>query len=123
MATEETCYRVTWDESAGIARTDWLPGAVCGIDEARAVDAEIRTRAHGRQVLSLVDLRYVDTIDRPAREFFMDSNPHYAAVALLAGSASTRMLANFFLGLKRGAIPVKMFTSESAALAWLGAQP
>ena len=123
MATEDTCYRVTWDEAAGVARTDWLPGAVCGIAEARAVDAEIRVRSQGRQVLSLVDLRYVDTIDRPAREFFMDSSPHYRAVALVAGSASTRMLANFFLGLKRGTIPVRMFTSETDALAWLDGQP
>lgn len=54
----------------------------------------------------------------------MDSSPHYRAVALVAGSASasTRMLANFFLGLKRGAIPVRMFTSETDALAWLVAQ-
>jgi hypothetical protein len=32
------------------------------------------------------------------------------------------MLANFFLGLKRGAIPVRMFTSEPDAVTWLQAQ-
>lgn len=122
MAAEEKCYRISWDETTGIARTDWLPGAVCGIEEAQAVDAEIKSLAQGRRVLSLVDLREVDSIDRPAREFFMDSNPHYDAVALLAGSASTRMLANFFLGLKRGPIPVRMFTREADALAWLTSQ-
>jgi hypothetical protein len=120
---EDQCYRVSWDEATGVARTDWLPGAVCGIEEAQAVDAEIRGHARGRPVRSLVDLRYVDTIDRPAREFFMDSSPHYRAVALVAGSASTRMLANFFLGLKRGPIPVRMFTSEADALEWLTAHP
>ncbi len=59
-----------------------------------------------------MDLREVQSIDRPAREFFMDRNPGYRAVALLAGSPATRMMANFFLGLKRGEIPVKMFTDE-----------
>lgn len=122
MAGGERCYEISWDEATGVARTDWHPGAVCGINEARAVDAEIRALGKGR-VLSLVDLRQVDTIDRPAREFFMDSNAHYRAVALVAGSASTRMLANFFMGLKRGAIPVRMFTSEDEALAWLAVQP
>lgn len=121
MTAEEKNYRVSWDEEAGVARTDWLPGAVCGIDEARAVDAEIKALGQG-EVLSLVDLRDVDTIDRPAREFFMNQNPNYRAVAMVAGSAPTRMLANFFLGLKRGAIPVKMFTDEADAVAWLQAQ-
>lgn len=94
---------------------------MCGIDEARAVDAEIRTLAESG-IMLLVDLREVDTIDRPAREYFMDLNADYRATALVAGSAATRMLANFFLGLKRGANPVRMFTSESAAVEWLHAQ-
>ena len=121
MTAEDKNYRVSWDEAAGVVRTDWLPGAVCGIEEARAVDAEIQALGRGK-VLSLVDLRDVTSIDRPAREFFMDRNPGYRAVALVAGSPSTRMLANFFLGLKRGPIPVKMFTEEDAAIAWLQAQ-
>jgi hypothetical protein len=121
MNVEDKCYAVSWDEANAVARTDWLPGAVCGIEEARAVDAEIRALGRGK-VLSLVDLRQVASIDRPAREFFMDGNPNYRAVALVAASASTRMLANFFMGLKRGAIPVKMFTSEADAVAWLQVQ-
>lgn len=121
MTDQDKCYRVWWDEGGGVVRTDWFKGAVCGIDEARAVDTEIR--ALGRdKVLSLVDLREVDSIDRPAREFFMDSNADYRAIALVAGSAATRMLANFFLRLKRGENPVKMFTSDADALAWLQAQ-
>ncbi|GAA2734989.1 hypothetical protein GCM10009867_16310 [Pedococcus aerophilus] len=122
MSSDEKSYEITWDPTTGIARTDWLPGAVCGIDVARDVDAEIKALGQDK-VLSLVDLRQVASIDRPAREFFMDRNPNYRAVALVAGSASTRMLANFFLGLKRGSIPVKMFTSEADAVAWLQAQP
>lgn len=121
MEDEGTCYRVWWDAESGVVRTDWLPGAVCGIDEARAVHAEIVALGRER-VLSLVNLKDVASIDRPAREFFMERNPHYRAVALLAGSASTRMLANFFLGLKRGAIPVKMFTVDQDAVDWLRGQ-
>lgn len=115
-------YRVSWDEATGVARTHWLAGADCGLAEAQAVDAEITALGQGR-VLSLVDLREVGSIDRTAREFFMDQNARYRAVALMAGSPATRMLANFFLGLKRGAIPVKMFVTEADAIAWLHRQP
>lgn len=121
MTAESTGYRVSWDETTGVARTDWLPGAVCGIDEACAVDAAIQALGQGK-VRSLVDLRDIASIDRPAREYFINRNANYQAVALVAGSAATRMLANFFLGLKRGAIPVKMFTDEADAVAWLQAQ-
>lgn len=71
----------------------------------------------------MVDLREVESIDRSAREFFMDQNERYRAVALMVGSPATRMLANFFLGLKRGSIPVKMFVAEAEAIAWLRRQP
>lgn len=122
MMAGDKGYRVSWDEATGIARTDWFPGAVCGLAEAQAVDAEIMALDRGR-VLSLVDLREVGSIDRSAREFFMDQNEKYRAVALMAGSPATRMLANFFLGLKRGSIPVKMFVAEAEAVAWLHRQP
>lgn len=118
MDSAEKAYRIWWDEANGVVHTDWLEGAKCGIEEAQAVDAEIRALGHPK-VRSIVDLRAVHSIDRPAREFFMNSNAHYNAVALVASSAATRMLANFFLGLKRGEIPVKMFTAEPDAIAWL----
>jgi hypothetical protein len=118
---DESGFLITWDEEAGIVRTDWLPGAVCGIDEAREVHEQIMALGQSKP-LSLVDLREVGSIDRPAREFFMNSNADYGAVALLAVSAPTRMLANFFLGLKRGEIPVRMFTSEPEAMDWLRGQ-
>ncbi len=121
MEQDQRNYRVYYDHEARVVRTDWLPGAVCGLAEARAVDAEIKALGRGK-VLSLVDLRLVQSIDRPAREFFMDRSPGFRAVALLAGSASTRMIANFFLGLKRGEIPVKMFTDDADAVAWLQSQ-
>lgn len=121
MEDRDKCYRVWWDEPSGVTHTGWLKGAVCGIDEARAADAKIRAMGRG-EVLLMVDLRNVDSIDRPAREFFMDLDEGYRAVAVVAGSPATRMLANFFIGLNRGVIPVKMFTADADALAWLQAQ-
>ena len=91
-----------------------LIGEVCGLEVAQEVDAEIKALGLGR-VLSLVSLQDVQSIDRPAREFFMDRSPGFRAVALVAGSAATRMIANFFLGLKRSDIPVKMFTDDADA--------
>lgn len=121
MNIDEQGYRVSWDDAAGIARTDWLPGAVCDLETARRVDADIQALGKGRVPL-LVDLRPIRSMDRPAREFFMDLNPNYGAIAMVAASPATRMMANFFMGLKRGPIAVRMFTSEQEAVDWLKAQ-
>ena len=121
MPAENACFAVSWDEQTDLARIDWSPGTVCGLDEAQAIDLEIKAWGRG-PVRCLVDLAGIETIDRAAREFFIHS-PQYAAVALVAESAATRMLANFFLRLKREPTPARMFTDESEALAWLQAQP
>ncbi|CAI9417648.1 STAS/SEC14 domain-containing protein [Nocardioides sp. T2.26MG-1] len=115
-------YQVSWDEDAAIARTTWSPGAHCDLARAKAINAEIRGFASGKVCL-LVDLRDGVQFDRDAREFLMNQNPHYRAVALLAQNAPARMLANFFLGLRRGDIPLRMFAAEADAVAWLRSQP
>jgi hypothetical protein len=121
MNDEHRPYRVWWDDEAGVARAEWEQGADCGLETAREIDAQVRALGHGRVPL-LVNIRNIGSIDRAAREYFMDSATHYTAVALLAGSAATRMMANFFLGLSRGENRARMFTVEADALGWLRGQ-
>jgi hypothetical protein len=101
MNDEHRPYRVWWDDEAGVARAEWEQGADCGLEVAREIDAQVVALGHGKVPL-LVNIRNIGSIDRAAREYFMHSATHYTAVALLAGSAATRMMANFFLGLSRG---------------------
>ena len=121
MTVDSKDYRVSWDAAAGVARIEWLPGAICGLETARLVDVEIQDLGRG-PVPTLVDMREVASIDRPARHHFIDNHLNYRAVAMVTGSAATRMLAYFFLGMKRGDIPVRIFTDEAEAVAWLQAQ-
>jgi hypothetical protein len=116
----EPC-RVWWDEEANVARAEWSKGAVCRRDDAQRLDGEVTALGHGR-VPVLVDIQQIGSIDRAAREYYMDAAVNYTAIALLAGSPASRMIANFFLGLKRGGNSVKMFTEEADALKWLQAQ-
>ena len=115
-------YRVSWDDAHQLARLDWAPGAHCDLATAERVDRDVQDLGHG-EVRLLVDLRPNASIDRDARHFFISLSPHYRAVALLAGSPATRMLANFFLGFQRGTVPVRLFTSETDAVAWLTSDP
>jgi hypothetical protein len=115
-------YRVWWDDEAHIARADWIDGAAVDREAAMACEAEVEKLGDAQQMLYLVDIRDMGSIDRRAREYFTEHGSYYRAVALVAGSAATRMMANFFLRLNRGDLPVRMFTDEAEAIAWLQAQ-
>ena len=87
--------------------------------EAQGATAAVEALGHG-SVPILVDMRRMSKIDRQAREYFTKA-PGVTAVALLVGSAVSKMIANFVIGMQRMPIPIRMFTDESEALAWLDA--
>lgn len=118
MSAPDEVYRVWWDDANQITWLDWAPGAVCDLATAEQVDRKVQELERGR-VRLLVDLRPNASVDRAARHFFINLHAHYLAVALLAGSPATRMLANFFVGLKRGVVPVRIFTDEAGAVEWV----
>lgn len=117
MSTPGAGYRLWWDDENQIARLDWAPGAFCDLTTAEQIDREVQALDRGK-VRLLVDLRPDAAVDRAARHFFINLHAHYVAVGMLAGSPATRMLANFFIGLKRGPIPVRLFTEEADAVEW-----
>lgn len=114
----EKLFRVWWDEDARVSRTEWAPGAVCGLADAQGSTAAVQALGHG-SVPVLVDMRQMSKIDRAAREHFTNSPGDVSAVGLLVGSAVSKMIANFMIGMQKMPFPVRMFTDESAALGWL----
>jgi hypothetical protein len=122
MSDAQPCYRVTWEGEVGVMRTEWLPGSVCGSAEAKAVTDEIRASGHGT-VPILVDMRALARLERSGREHFASDHGGVSAIALLTASPVTRMMANFFIGMRRMPIPIQMFTDETASIAWLQEQP
>jgi hypothetical protein len=121
MSEAVKCYRVTWDDEAKVARTEWLPGSLCGLDEAKAVTDAIRAMGHG-PVPVYVDMRGMAKLERSAREHFVSDQGGVKAIALVAGSPVTKMMANFFIGMRRMPVPIQMFTDEAEAVTWLQGQ-
>lgn len=119
--TESAC-RVWWDEDLQIAHADWQQGAVCDLAAAQAISAELMALGHGR-IPVLVDMRGLAKFERAAREHFISDDEGARAVALLVGSAVSKMIANFFIGMKRLPVPIQMFTDRVEAVDWLEQQP
>lgn len=99
--------RIAWDNNAEVL-----------MDDARhALDA-IEQAAEGKRMPLLVDMASMRTIGREARALF-SATQTVNRVALIVGTALSRTVGSFFIGLGKPQNPTKLFTDESAAVSWL----
>jgi hypothetical protein len=109
-----------WDLGPdGVARIRWTAGTVVTEDLARVTTAQLASRTGGKLVPILADIRQVKSMTREARKYYGNLTNAVTAIALLVGSPTTQVMANFFLGLNRPNVPTQMFTDEDKALTWL----
>ena len=99
------------------------PDAVLELADAEAsVEASVTVlqEAGGSKRPILVDMRHLKSMSRQSRVYYAGPDPpkHYTAVALIIASPLTRAIGNFFMGLNKPRIPIRLFTSEVDAAAW-----
>ncbi len=90
-------------------------------DKAKeALDAAKKYTGNRKYPL-LVDIRLVKSMSREARQFYSSEEVtnNASALAFLAESTISKLLANFFLGLNKPPYPTKLFTNEDEAIEWL----
>ncbi|MCC6751370.1 MAG: STAS/SEC14 domain-containing protein [Deltaproteobacteria bacterium] len=98
-----------------------LPETHQTLEHARENIAVCAKFANGRRRPVLVDIRSLTAIDGDARRYYAGDEAAQveSAIALLVGSPVSRMVGNFFLSINRPQVPVRLFTIEGEALAWL----
>jgi hypothetical protein len=106
-------------DAEGVAMITWVSGAVITGDLARLTLIELATLTGSRRVAVLADIRNLKSMTREARKHYGRVTDAVSAIALLAASPATQVIANFFLGLNRPDVPTEMFTDEAQARAWL----
>lgn len=97
-------------------------GCQMQLAEAKENVAAIAGLTGNSRMPILVDMRGVRSQSREARDYFggADTETTSLAVALLIGSPVSRVLANFFLRLNnKQRYPIRLFTEEESAVAWL----
>ena len=110
-----------WLGDDGIIGSVYLPGA----EDTRADAVEnvraFETLASGRRTPILIDARVVASLSREARVHYAspESLRTVLAMAILVGSPVSRMIGNFFLTLNKPLVPIRLFTGEAEARAWL----
>jgi hypothetical protein len=102
----------------GVARISFAASTEIGLDMARECVAALEQLTGGRPCPLLVDLGNVRTVNQEARAYFASSQA-VTARAMLADSAFSAALGNFFMRVNRPAGPTRLFTSEADAGQWL----
>ena len=111
-----------WIGEDGIIRgVITVPNAEQTLDDAIETVNVIKTLCAGKPYPLLSDVRNIQSADRDARNYFArEENAHLIlANAVLVGSYVSKMVVNFYLTINKPAFPIRMFTSEAEAIAWL----
>lgn len=74
-----------------------------------------------KKAFVLIDLNNVKSVEKQARDFLASDATanHVSAAALVAQTMISKVLGNFFLGINKPPMPVKLFNSKEAGMEWL----
>ncbi len=114
----------TWLDESGVVLVENLAGADQTLEDAIENIRVTAIECGGVRRPTLVDLTGLKAISRDARNYYASpaGTRHATAIALVVGSPLSRMMGNFFIGMNRLAVPVRLFGTRQDAMAWLLAQ-
>ena len=108
-------------DAMGVIHIKYFAKSEMNIESAREEIQYINQMTSGKKAPCLVDITNVKSVTRGARLYYSSeaATNVIAAAALLINSQVSRILANFFLGINKPQMPVKLFNSEEQAVEWL----
>jgi hypothetical protein len=91
------------------------------LDDAIANVAAVARVGQGAKKRLLVDLSQAGPQSTECRDHYMsaESKKNITAMAIVTGTLLGRIIGNLILGSNSTSVPVRLFPSEAAALAWL----
>ena len=117
----ETSVGVVYLRTDGILHVEAFPNCEIGLAEAKAFIEAQRVLAAGIKRPLFVNLKYITSIDRPARLYLggMEAANNVISTALLIHSSFNRIIGNFMIGMNKTLYPTRLFDSEEKAFEWL----
>ena len=111
---------------------EWSEGIIYSeMDQAQKITTEEVAEAMntlkglklpGKKLLIMSDITKIQGMSKEARKF-SEKDPEFnamvGATALITGSAISKMIGNFLIGLNKGIFPIKIFTNKEKAADWL----
>lgn len=114
-----TCYW-TWMGDDGIVRTKVKPGSEIELKHAKENSIVVNSFEGYTSYPIIVDTTKIKSMTKEARDYFSLRNRESKvnSIAIIRESVIGNMVANFFIGLNKPAVPVKLFENEKDAIKW-----
>jgi hypothetical protein len=109
-----------WREPEGFVRVVVLPDARLDLADAEEIIGATAELGRGQPIPSFADIREIKSVTRQARLYFVGKEAARAvkAQAVMVDSPLSRVIGNFY-GLYGVPYPIRLFTDEEKAIAWL----
>ncbi|MBD3639018.1 MAG: hypothetical protein HUJ25_16810 [Crocinitomicaceae bacterium] len=116
---ELRCY-YTWVGDDGIVRTKVKNGAEIELEDAIENSRVVNGFQIAEKFPIIVDTGQIKSMSKEARDFFSLRNRESKvnSIAIIRNKVIGNMIANFFIGLNKPAVPVKLFSREQEAVEW-----
>ena len=117
-AIDLRCFS-TWPGEQGIHRTRVKPAAEIVIEDAKANSEAVNSFELEKYPL-IVDTSQIKSITKEARDQFSmrGRESSVVAIAMIIKSPLSKIVGNFFMGLNKPRVPVRLFNDEESAKSW-----
>jgi len=117
--TELRAY-YTWMGEDGVARTQVKPGSEVVLEDAEENSKAVNSLYGPDLYPIIIDTRKIKSITKEARDFFSmrGRESRVYGFAILVDSPLSKIIGNFFMGLNKPRVPVKLFMKEEKAVYW-----
>jgi len=123
LKEETSTQKLYWDSENKIVWGELFADITTEKLAKENIDAQerIRDSINKEKTRVIIDMTAVFEISKKARDYFANERTAsiQRATALLIGSAVSRIIGNFFLGLNKPITPTRLFTDPHDAIKWL----
>lgn len=123
LKEETSTQKIYWDSENEIVWGELFADITTEKLAKENIDAQerIRNSMNKEKTRVIIDMSAVFEISKEARDYFANERTAsiQRATALLIGSAVSRIIGNFFLGLNKPFTPTRLFTDPAEAIKWL----
>ena len=119
---QKTSHGEVWMDEDGVLYQDYLPGTVLKLEDSLEELKIYRTtfcKEEKRPII--VDLSNIKTVSKESRDIYssQEMGDTISAAALIASNPVNRIMGNFYMGINKTKMPVRMFTGAMDAKNWL----
>ena len=109
-----------WDHESQILFVEMGEGARETLKDAKTNSKLGETITKNTDFAMLLDIRKLVSIDVEARHFYSaNAETKNVGIAMLTNSVVSTVVGNFFMGLNKPQMPVRLFTNKVKATEWL----